>query len=234
MTGPVGPGRPAADLVAGIAREAGARTVGVTGGVAAGKSTLARAVAGALGGAVVAGDGFLHPNAVLAERDLAHRKGFPETFDGAALQAALDRWRATGRVEVPVYSHLRYDVDGTAEVAGEVLVVEGLHLGHPALGVRERLDLLVHLDAADDLLARWYLERFRQLRALAAEDPTAFLHPYRDVPAEAIEAMAMQVWEDVNLVVLREEVRPHAHRADVVIELGPDHDVLEVVRGPSS
>ena len=219
-----------AEVVEGLAREVDARLVGVTGGVASGKSTLATAVAGRLGAPVLATDGFLFPNVVLAERGIAHRKGFPESFDAAALAAALDRWRAAGQVVVPTYSHLHYDVTGERSVSGDSLVVEGLHLAHPDLRVRERFDLLVHVDADDDLLAGWYLERFRQLRAAAAADPTAFLHPYRDVPGEAMDAMAMQVWDDVNLVVLHDEVRPHAHRADVVVRLGPDHDVVAVER----
>lgn len=225
----------AGDAVGALAREVGARLVGVTGGVAAGKSTLAREVADLLGGVVLATDGFLFTNEVLAERGLTHRKGFPESFDGAALAAALDAWRVERRVEVPTYSHLRYDVVGSVEVGGDPLVVEGLHLAHPALGVRDRFDLLVHVDADDDLLAGWYLERFRQLREAAADDPTAFLHPYRDIPADAMDAMAMQVWHDVNLVVLHQEVRPHAGKADVVVRLGPDHDVIDVaVHGPSN
>ena len=220
----------AAAAVEALARELDARLVGVTGGVASGKSTLAAEVAVLLGADVLATDGFLFTNEVLAERGIAHRKGFPESFDAAALAAALDEWRADGEVTVPSYSHLHYDVVGHGMVSGERLVVEGLHLAHPALGVRERFDLLVHVDAEDDLLARWYLERFQELRAAAADDPTAFLHPYRDIPADAMDAMAMQVWHDLNLVVLHEEVRPHARRADVVVRFGPDHEVLAFER----
>ena len=66
--------------------------------------------------------------------------------------------------------------------------------------------------------------------AAAAEDASAFLHPYREVPADAMDAMAMQVWQDVNLVVLHDEVRPHAHRADLAVRLGPAHEVLVVER----
>jgi type I pantothenate kinase len=217
----------AADLVAEAASEAGATVVGITGGVAAGKSTLAEAVAARLGAPVVATDGFLHPNAVLADLELTARKGFPESFDSVALRAALDGWRADGRATVPVYSHLLYDVvPPPVEVAGERLVVEGLHLGHPVIGVRDRIDLLVHIDADDGLLATWFLERFRELRLAAADEPTAFLHPIRDLPAETAESMAMGVWEAVNLVVLEEEVRPWAKVADLVLTLGPSHEVV--------
>jgi type I pantothenate kinase len=221
----------AADIVAGAARDAGARLIGITGGIAAGKSTLAAAVADALGTAVVATDGFLHPNEVLAERELTHRKGFPESFDAAALRRALDEWRDRGEIEVPVYSHLAYDVvPPPVRVSGDRIVVEGLHLGHPGLGVRDRFDLLAHIDAADADLADWYLDRFRELRAAAADEPTAFLHPFRDMPAETIEAMAMDVWRALNLVVLEEEVRPWAKEADLVLHLGSDHSVVDLIR----
>jgi len=221
----------AVGVVVEAATERSARLVGITGCVAAGKSTLAAAVARALAADVVATDGFLHPNAALAERGLSDRKGFPESYDAGALAAAVDRWRSTGATEVPVYSHLAYDIVGPpVVVSGEVLVVEGLHLAHPLLGVRDRFDLLVFVDAADELLARWFLARFQELRLAAAGEPTAFLHQFRDVPGEALDAMAMDVWRAVNLVVVEEEARPWAGEADLVLRLGADHEVLDVVR----
>jgi type I pantothenate kinase len=221
----------AVDVVVAEAELRGARLVGVTGGVAAGKSTLGAAVGARLGAPVVASDGFLLTNAQLAERSLTHRKGFPESFDAAALAAFLDRWRGTGFAEAPVYSHLAYDVDGPpVTVAGDRLIVEGLHLSHPALRVRDRFDLLVHIDAADPDLARWYLQRFQALRSAAAEDPTAFLHAFREMPGEVLDGMAMDVWASVNLVVLEEEIRPWAGEADLALWLGPDHEVVSVER----
>jgi type I pantothenate kinase len=222
-------------------RERRARTVAVTGGVAAGKSTFAAALAGALGALgvlgvpVVATDGFLFPNDELDRRGLTARKGFPESFDAAALRRFLQAFRAGGRAEAPVYSHLAYDVVAGAwkDVSGDVVIVEGLHLAHPALGVRELLDVVIHLDADDADLERWFLERFRSLRAEAAGEPAAFLHPYRDMPADVIEGMALDVWRSVNLVVLHEEVRPQVGDADVVVRFGPAHDIESIeVRAP--
>ena len=64
--------------------------VGVTGGVAAGKSTLSRSIADGLEARglpvqIVATDGFLKPNAVLEAAGLGMKKGFPETYDTDAL-----------------------------------------------------------------------------------------------------------------------------------------------------
>jgi type I pantothenate kinase len=214
--------------VAAIARDREARVVAVTGGVAAGKSTFAAALATDLGMVpVVATDGFLLSNAELAARDLTARKGFPDSYDAPLLRRFLETFRAEGAASAPVYSHLLYDVvSGEGQrAAGDRLVVEGLHLAHPTLGVRDLLDLVIHLDADDADLERWYLERFRLLRAEAADDPGAFLHPFRDMPAEVIEGMALDVWRDVNLVVLHDEIRPWASAADVVVRFDADHAI---------
>ena len=66
--------------------------IGVAGSVAVGKSTFARILQALLSRwpnhpqvDLVTTDGFLHPNAVLDERDLMDRKGFPESYDTRAL-----------------------------------------------------------------------------------------------------------------------------------------------------
>mgnify|MGYP002336307248 CR=1 FL=1 len=211
-----------------------ARLVAITGGVAAGKSTFAAALGEALpvSSVVVAGDGFLLPTAELAARGLSERKGFPDSYDTAALATFLDAVRAGDpRASAPVYSHLAYDVvPGERVVVGDadVVIVEGLHLASPALGVRDRFDLVVHLDADDDDLERWYLQRFRSLRGAAAGDPSAFLHGYLAMGDEALDAIAIDVWHKVNLVVLDEHVRPAAVHADVVLHLDADHGVERV------
>ena len=221
-------------LVTDLVVERGARLVAVTGGVAAGKSTFAGALAAALptSTAVVAGDGFLHPNAELAAFGLTPRKGFPESYDATALASFLDAVAAGDTsAAAPVYSHLAYDVvpgEGVAVGEADVVVVEGLHLASPALGVRDRFDLVVHLDAADDDLERWYLERFRSLREAAAADPDAFLHAYLPMGDDALDAIALDVWHAVNLVVLHEHVRPAAVHADVVLHLDAEHGVERV------
>ena len=70
--------------------------IGVAGSVAVGKSTFARILQALLARwpdhpqvDLVTTDGFLHPNAVLAERGLMERKGFPESYDTRRLLAFL-------------------------------------------------------------------------------------------------------------------------------------------------
>ena len=167
--------------------------IGITGSVAAGKTTTARVLTRLLrwGPArptvdLLATDGFLFPNRVLEQRGLLNRKGFPETYDHPALAAALDTVRSgQTEVAVPVYSHARYDI-----VPGEVqwirrpdlLVVEGLTVlqGAPGGGseagtggVQEDgtgplVDLAVYVDADEKSLLLWHTNRLLGLRAEGA------------------------------------------------------------------
>ncbi len=113
--------------------------IGVAGSVAVGKSTTARVLQALLTRwpntpkvELVTTDGFLHPNARLIREGLMERKGFPESYDGAALIRFLAEVKAgTRNVTAPVYSHLVYDVvPGETIVVDrpDILIVEGLNV----------------------------------------------------------------------------------------------------------
>ncbi len=99
-----------ADLVSRAAALAarGTRTIlGITGAPGAGKSTLARTVADALGEdrAVVVGmDGFHLAQAVLDDLGRADRKGAIDTFDDGGYAALLERVAAQRPGDGPVYA----------------------------------------------------------------------------------------------------------------------------------
>ena len=211
--------------------------VGIAGSVAAGKTTLAQALRVELEQrnittTVVGTDAFLFPNRVLAERGLIARKGFPESYDVVALLAFVDALRtARDDVVIPVYSHETYDIvtDGRVVVRPgdvDVVVIEGIN----TLGaLAHRLDLAVYIDAAEEDLARWYVARFQELCRQAREDPTSFYRMFETLDAEQIEAIALETWRSVNLVVLRGHVAPTRALADIVVVKGPDHVVLELL-----
>jgi type I pantothenate kinase len=222
------------DLAAGRAPSGGGPTlVGITGSVAAGKSTLAAAVADAAqrlgrGVEVVGTDGFLHPNAMLAAQDLLARKGFPESYDVDHLRSFVDQLHAGAReVAVPVYSHLAYDiVAGEERVvrAADLVVIEGVNALSALAG---RLDLAVYIDADEADLETWYVVRFHELRA-AAHETRSFYSMFTGLSFDDVDAIARQVWCDVNLVNLREHIAPSKVMADCVIAKGPDHEVTGV------
>ncbi|HVX21725.1 MAG TPA: type I pantothenate kinase [Acidimicrobiales bacterium] len=236
-----------ADLV-GLDHPPGPLMVGLTGGVAVGKSTTARVLRGLLPGTVevVTTDSFLYPNAVLEERGLAGRKGFPETFDRDKLLDVLAaiRWGAP-EVAVPVYTHGTYDiVPGAAHVLRQpsVVIVEGLNVlqwpgmqpaavevrpGPDGLEVADLLDWSVYVDADEADMARWFTDRVLRLRAQAA--PGTYFHQFVAVPEDEVVAIAARVWADVNLVNLRQNVAPTRPRADVVLTKGADQRVHRVL-----
>ncbi|HUR78085.1 MAG TPA: hypothetical protein VMZ22_09070 [Acidimicrobiales bacterium] len=211
------------DEIVRLARERDAHVVGITGGIAAGKSTVASAVADALGWPAVSTDGFIRA-------DAGNRKGYADSYDAAAVVAFIDAVRTEGRATAPRYSHLHYEVVGHDEIVSDSVVIDGLHLGHDSIGVRDRIDVLVHLDAPTEVLSRWYLARFQELRERAKSDPTAMLHPYRDMAGDVLDGMAMQVWRDLNALVVDTEVRPTESSADLVVRFDDEHNVLELIR----
>jgi type I pantothenate kinase len=214
-------------------------SVGVTGSVAAGKSTFARALAAALAASiprvgVVSTDGFLLPNAVLDSRGASGRKGHPDTFDRAALLGALAALRAGGTAAVPTYSHEDYDIapgPGTPTGPLDVVVVDGLHLLHVAddgTSPRDHLDLVVYLHAAEADLERWQVDRFVGTWRDGAPFPRAL--------GLATEAAAIAVgqaaWRSINLPNLREHIAPTRALADLVVHVDADHAVTRVDVGP--
>ena len=215
--------------------------IGVTGSVAAGKSTFAAAVAAALapstagGVGVVSTDGFLFPNAVLDARGAAGRKGHPDTYDRPALFAALAALRSGGTAAVPIYSHDDYDVvAGTGTPVGPfgVVVVDGLHLlhvGDDGASPRDHLDLVVYLHADEPDLERWQVDRF----VGTWRDGAPFPRSIGLTTEAAAVAVGQAAWRSINLPNLREHIAPTRPLADLVVHLDGDHAVLRVDVGPA-
>jgi len=217
--------------------------IGVAGSVAVGKSTTARVLQALLARwtnvpkvDLITTDGFLFPNAILEREGLMEKKGFPESYDLPALLRFLADVKAGRRpVRAPVYSHLVYDVlpNHWVEVdRPEILIVEGLNVlqtgGLPRDGkaipfVSDFFDFSVYLDADEDVLRGWYVDRFLALRQTAFRDPKSFFHRYAQLSdAEAI-ATATAIWTRINLVNLHENILPTRPRADLILKKGASH-----------
>ncbi len=158
--------------------------IGIGGSVAVGKSTTARILRQLLTRwpsqpkvDLVTTDGFLFPNAVLAVEGRMERKGFPESYDLDALLSFLTDVKAgRPRVRAPVYSHLTYDiVPGETIVIDrpDILILEGLTVLQPRDLPREGkaipfvsdfFDFSVYIDADEDSVRGWYVERFINLK----------------------------------------------------------------------
>lgn len=218
--------------------------VGLSGGVAVGKSMAAEALAAllraqfGLTATVITTDGFLLPNAELEARGLVARKGFPESYDQAALLALLDGVRR-GRTDLvaPVYDHLASDVlpgPGVAIGRPDVLVLEGVNVLQPAPdptspAVTEHLHLSVYVDAPEALMHTWFTTRLLDLRSRPAGEVPSHFASTATIPDDQFVELSDLVWEHVNLPNLVQHIAPTRRLADVVLEKGDDHRVRRVL-----
>ena len=225
--------REVADRVAAMAADADRPVLfGISGGVAVGKSTTAGRIAEHLADLgvdveLLATDAFLLPNAALAAAGLAYRKGFPESYDADLLATTLERLRAGEAAEVPVYSHATYDrvPDVTVPVApAAVVVVEGVNaLQPPAVDL---LDAALYVDAEESSMVDWYLARILDL--LESAEPGTFYASLPQMSPDERRTFALQAWEAINAVNLRDHIEPSRDRATWVLCKGPGHEVLSL------
>lgn len=223
--------------------------IGIAGSVAVGKSTTARILKELLARwpsspqvDLVTTDGFLLPNEELRKRGLMERKGFPESYDVAAILKFLTAIKAGGgKVDAPLYSHLTYDVlEGDVKTIDrpDILIFEGINVlqvrdlpedGRTIPFVSDFFDFSIYIDADDTLIHDWYVDRFMRLRETAFRDPRSFFHRYSQLSEDAARAIAEGLWTNINLKNLRQNILPTRPRADLILHKGADHLVESVL-----
>ena len=221
--------------------------IGLAGSVAAGKSTTARLLQLLISRwpnrpkvDLVTTDGFLYPNAVLEEKGLMAKKGFPESYDTGKLLKAVSQIKGGQPVtKVPLYSHLTYDIvpDEFQIVSKpDIVIIEGLNVlqggqnaKDPSLVfVSDFFDFSIYVDAPIDCLESWYIERFLKLRDTAFTQPESYFHRYaQQSDAQSIE-MAQSIWKDINARNLRENILPTRERASLILTKGADHQIERI------
>jgi type I pantothenate kinase len=221
--------------------------IAVAGSVAVGKSTTSRVLKALLSHwpshpkvDLVTTDGFLMPQGDLEAQGLAHRKGFPESYDVRRLLRFLaDVKSGLPEVIAPVYSHLAYDIlPGEFQTVRQpdVLIVEGLNVLQtgsqqkkwPTMFVSDFFDFSIYVDANETDIEQWYIERFLKLRATVFQNPSSYFHRYASLTNTEAESTARRIWETINRANLRQNVLPTRERAHLVLEKGRDHAVRRV------
>jgi type I pantothenate kinase len=219
--------------------------IGVAGSVAVGKSTTARLLRelltrweGSPTVDLITTDGFLHPNRVLEQRGIMHRKGFPESYDRRALLQFVTRVKSgVDEVRAPVYSHLTYDIVPGEEIVvrrPDILVVEGLNVLQPPpsgahLAVSDLFDFSVYVDARTSAIREWYVERFFALKATAFQDPQSYFHRFASMSDAQARAYSSEIWDTINGPNLVSHILPTRSRADLVLRKADDHSIRSVL-----
>src|SRR5207302_11392789 len=94
--------------------------------------------------------------------------------------------------------------------------------------VSDFFDFSVYLDADEDVLRTWYVDRFLTLRGTAFRDPKSYFHRYSQLSDEEAVETATSIWTRINLVDLRENILPTRRRADLILKKAANHAVEEV------
>ncbi|MDB5071797.1 MAG: pantothenate kinase [Candidatus Eremiobacteraeota bacterium] len=221
--------------------------IGIAGSVAVGKSTTARILQTLLGRwpshpkvDLIPTDGFLYPNRVLQAKGMLDRKGFPESYDVRRLIKTLIALKSGREVDVPVYSHLTYDIVENALRRidrPDVVIVEGLnvlqtsHQSRPRsqLFVSDFFDFSIYVDADESDIEQWYMQRFMTLRDTAFRERESYFYRYTLLPANEAEAFAHHVWRTINGPNLTKNIAPTKERAHLVLRKAADHSVQRVL-----
>jgi type I pantothenate kinase len=143
-------------------------------------------------------------------------------------------------VKAPVYSHLHYDIlPGEHQVVRQpdIVIVEGLNLLQTGAGragrplpmfVSDFFDFSIYVDAAEDDIEQWYIERFQALRRTVFQSESSYFHRYASLTPEQAVETARDLWRSINLVNLRENILPTRERAHLILQKGRDHAVRRV------
>ena len=225
------------------ANDVGPFVIAVAGSVAVGKSTFARVLRALLAQAdrtveLVATDGFLWPTAILEKRNLMRRKGFPESYDLERMLVFLAELKeGKSQLRVPVYSHELYDiVPGQFQTIDQpqVLILEGLNVlqgssRDSAAVAADYFDFSVYLDADENDVEQWYVERFSVLQRTVFQRPTSYFHHFKDLRPVEVRKTGQGIWRSINLPNLLQNIQPTRERASVILRKGQSHAVKEVL-----
>ncbi|WP_041956468.1 type I pantothenate kinase [Vibrio parahaemolyticus] len=221
--------------------------IGIAGSVAVGKSTTARILKALLSRwenhpkvALVTTDGFLYPKKVLEERGIMHRKGFPESYDIKRLVEFVSDVKAgKPNLEVPVYSHITYDITDELKKVDrpDVLIIEGLNVLQSGMDyphdphrvfVSDFLDFSIYVDAESETIEQWYVERFLKFRRGAFTKPGSYFSHYTQLSVDEAKSKAKEIWRNINGLNLELNTLPTRERAHLILHKGANHLVDKV------
>ncbi|AHG74326.1 type I pantothenate kinase [Mannheimia bovis] len=222
--------------------------ISIAGSVSVGKSTSARILQALLSHYpkerkvdLITTDGFLYPLATLTEKNLLKKKGFPESYDIHSLIRFVSDIKSGERnVKAPIYSHLTYDIipdQFNVVDQPDIVILEGLNvlqsgMNYPSsphnVFVSDFVDFSIYVDAEEDLLKKWYINRFLKFRRSAFADPNSYFHHYSKLSEQEAIETASTIWEEINGLNLRQNILPSRERANLILIKGQDHAIETV------
>jgi type I pantothenate kinase len=84
------------------------------------------------------------------------------------------------------------------------------------------------MDAEEDHIEQWYVDRFMMLRETVFTDEASYFHRYAALSDEEAEGVARSIWREINYVNLKENIEPTRERAHLIFDKDGDHLVQQV------
>ncbi|MBS9335157.1 type I pantothenate kinase [Fructobacillus sp. M1-13] len=213
-------------------------TVGLTGSVAVGKSTLAERLSTGLEAAgyrvaIMSTDDFLKSNAELHEEGFFDEKGFPQSYDLKGLRDFVQNFRDGQAVQTTQkYSQTLADIVPGRFVRidrPDILILEGVvSLQLPS----ELLDFTVFIEAAMSDIKDWYLSRNLLATVKSIGDDKSWRSQYSHMALSDFYDLAMTVWEKTNQKNYDEYIVKSKRKADWVLHLDSYHQLTGIEKGP--
>ena len=174
--------------------------IGVAGSVAVGKSTFARILQALLARwpahpqvDLVTTDGFLHPNAVLAERGHHGPQGLPRELRhacaaGVPARRQERRGRGARRRSTTTSSTTSSPASEVVVRRPDIVILEGLNVLQVDRDgvefVSDYFDFSIYVDADEADIEEWYVRRFFALRESVFRDPDSFFRHFAELTDE--------------------------------------------------
>lgn len=122
-------------------------------------------------------------------------------------------------------------------VQPDILILEGLNVLQSGMDyphdphhvfVSDFVDFSIYVDAPEDLLQTWYINRFLKFREGAFTDPDSYFHNYAKLTKEEAIKTAMTLWKEINWLNLKQNILPTRERASLILTKSANHAVEEV------
>ncbi|MBM7646157.1 type I pantothenate kinase [Scopulibacillus daqui] len=219
--------------------------IGISGSVAAGKSTIAVIFKELLAQLldqpaidIIPTDNFLFSNEILEKKGLLEQKGFPESYDTESFIHFLQSIKfGQGEQLIPVYSHASYDIIPNKYQTvrpSDIFIVEGINtlqrvkINESGLAVPDFLDYAIYIDAPEDYIIEWFLQRIESIFLDNQHIPSSYFHQFAGLSVQGVRQLAKQVWEQTNGPNLRQFISPAKYRADLILEKDRNHQIKHI------
>jgi len=214
--------------------------LGITGGVAAGKSTLGRYVQQFLienlpkyRTVMISTDSFIFSNAYLQSKSLLQRKGFPESFAWQDLKKFIEqiKGRRHSKYKIPLYFHEKKDiVAGCLNIIeqADIYIVEGINLLFNYIDkdnvfcLRDYLDFSIYLNTNVTIAKQRAVHRFHLACQQTQNQSIPYFDSLKALSSSQLTQYIENLWENINTSILNNYIAPHRDDVDMVVNDLPE------------